>query len=326
MFELAPTYPSRSDLDWCWYLRKQGAMGEAVERILHDVGVMNPSGWADWQPSTLTNTGAPVAMNFTQDQDALELTMDVADPAEDPTNRVNDVCKIIKRLGGRGPSDALRDVISAGQGGAALRYGARLGIRKSKTDLQTMLYAELPATAADLSGLMTSVDFNPVLQEMGDAVRTTMLGYNASTGQVTLYWDFDGTDRSVLSKLAAPAGVDANDLSATIDKIAEDTPSTQLPGGKKGFSYATTGANKTPELALYFSAQDLFRNDADITQRVRAYGAERFTGYGHLMEILPPAPAGQAHHGLITMTGRKNANPTLSVNVAAAYHCPFEAI
>ena len=68
MFELAPTYPSRSDLDWCWYLRKQGAMGEAVERILHDVGVMNPSGWADWQPSTLTNTGAPVAMNFTRDQ------------------------------------------------------------------------------------------------------------------------------------------------------------------------------------------------------------------------------------------------------------------
>lgn len=324
MFELAPAYPSRSDLDWCWYLRKQGAMGEAVERILHDVGVMNPSGWADWQPSTLTNTGAPVAMNFTQDQGALELTMDVTDPAGDPTHRVNDVCKIIKRLGGRGPSDALRDVISAGQGGAALRYGARLGIRKSKTDLQAMLYAELPATAADLSGLMTSVDFNPVLEEMGDAVRTTMLGYNATTGQVTLYWVVDGTDRSVLSKLAAPACVDANGLSTTIDRIAEGTPGTLLPCGKMGFSYATTGAGKTPELALYFSAQELFGDDAAAQKRIRACGEERFTGYGHLMEILSPAPAGQTHHSLITMTGRKNANPTLSVSVAAAYHCPFE--
>ncbi len=323
MFAFAPAYPSRSDLDWCWYLRKQGAMGEAVERILHDIGVMNPSGWADWQPSTLTNTGAPVTMNFTQDQDALELTMDVADPASDPTNRVNEVSKIMTRLGGKAPPAALRDVISAGQCDTPLRYGARLSIRKSKTDLETTLYAELPAAAADLSGLMSAANFGPVLEELGDDVQTTMLGYNGTTGQVTLYWLVVGADRSVLPKLAGPANVDSATLSATIDKLTGQDPRTELPNRKLGFSYATTPNGTEPELALYFSAQGLFCNDAAVERQVRACGVDRMTGYAQLMEILSPAPIGETHHGLITMTARQNANPKLAVSVAAAYHCPY---
>ncbi|WP_341367409.1 hypothetical protein [Yoonia sp. BS5-3] len=326
MFAFAPAYPSRTDLDWCWYLRKQGAMGEAVERILHDIGVMNPGGWADWKASTLTNTGAPVAMNFTYDKSALELTTEVADPGDDPTNRVSHVCALLERLGGTAPSAALRDVISTAQSEANLRYGARLGLRKSKTDLQTTLYAELPAAAADLSGLMSSVNFKPVLDDLGDAARTTMLGFNGTTGQVTLYWLVEDADRSVLPKLTAPTDVDPQSLSATIDKIAEGTPADALPCRKMGFSYAATGPDAAPELSLYFSAQGLFGNDAAIEKRVKSCSADRLIGYSQLMEILNPAPRGQTHHGLITMTGQKNTSPALSISVAAAYHCPFETM
>lgn len=326
MFALAPAYPSRSDLDWCWYLRKQGAMGDAVERILHDIGVMNPGGWADWQPSTLTNTGAPAALNFIQDEAGLELTMDVADPASDPTNRVSKVCKIITRLGGTPPSAALRDVISAAQGDAKLRYGARLGIRQSKAGLQTMLYAELPAAAGDLSSLMSSAKVSPVLKDLGDQAHTTMLGYDGTTGQVTQYWVIEGADRTVLPKLAAPANVDADRLSTAIDKLTDSAPELTLPVRKLGFSYATAPNGGPPELALYLSAQQLFGNDAAVEQRIRACGVERLQGYANLMEILSPAPAGQTHHGLIRMTAREQADPMLAISVAAAWHCPYEVM
>ncbi len=129
MFALAPVIPSRSDLDWCWFLRRQGDAGEAFERILHNIGVMDPAGWADWKPSTLTDTGAPVSLTFTKDDNALELTTEVGDPAGDPTNRVNHVCKIMAELGANVPTAALRDVISTAQSDTKLRYGARLGLR-----------------------------------------------------------------------------------------------------------------------------------------------------------------------------------------------------
>lgn len=326
MFAFAPALPSRSDVDWCWYLRKQGAMGDAVERILHDIGVMDPSGWADWHPSTLTNTGAPVTVNFTQDEQVLELTMDVANPATNPDRRVSEVCNIIKRLGGTGPTAALRDVISAAQGDAQLRYGARLGIRQSASQLQTMLYAELPAGAGDLSSLMSSTNVSPVLKELGDQAYTTMLGCDGTTGQVTQYWMVEGVDRTVLPKLAAPANVDAGRLSAAIDKLTDTTLGLALPTCKMGFSYATTENGSPPELALYFSAQRLFGCDATAEQYVRSSGMDRMAGYANLMEILSPAPIGQTHHGMIEMTAHEQADPTLTVSVAAAWHCPFETM
>ena len=50
MFELAPAYPSRSDLDWCWYLRKQGASGLPVDRYHY---LLN---W-DWSDPTMPKHG-----------------------------------------------------------------------------------------------------------------------------------------------------------------------------------------------------------------------------------------------------------------------------
>lgn len=324
MFALAPAYPSRTDLDWCWFLRKQGAKGDAVERILHDIGVMNPGGWADWQPSTLTNTGAPVTVNFNQDDCALELTMDIADPGSDPTHRISDVCKIMKRLGGTPPSAALRDVISAAQSDAQLRYGARLGIRQSDTKLQTVLYAELPAAAGDLSSLMSSAKVGPVLEDLGDQAHTTMLGYDGTTGQVTQYWVIDGADQTVLPKLCVPANVEAGRLSAAIDKLTDSTRHKALPNSKLGFSYATTPNGTPPELALYLSAQRLFGTDAAAERYVRSNGVERMAGYSNLMESLGPASIGQTHHGMVEITARDGADPTLTISVAAASHCPFE--
>ena len=49
---------ARSDLDWCWFLRRQGVDGDRIERVMHDIGVLQPGGWAHWQGGTQTPSGA----------------------------------------------------------------------------------------------------------------------------------------------------------------------------------------------------------------------------------------------------------------------------
>lgn len=326
MFALALPIPSRNDFDWCWYLRRQGQAGDALERILHDIGVMHPSGWADWQPSTLTDTGSPVAMTFTKDQPGLDLTTEVGDPGNDVTNRVSQVCKIMSDLGAHIPPDGLRNVISAAQGVATLRYGARLGLRKTESGLETMLYAELPAAAADLSRLMSPTAFAPVLDALGTRVQTTMLGFNGTTKQITMYWIADQVDQTILPMLTKPAVVSPDALSLAIETITDTQPKLALPTRKLGFSYTTTSVQTPPQLALYFSARHMFGNDAEVERRVRACGGDGMGAYTNLMDIQSTTPPGQMHHGLVGMTARRGTHPLISISVAAPWHCPYEAM
>ncbi|MEL6681850.1 MAG: hypothetical protein AAFQ09_04305 [Pseudomonadota bacterium] len=326
MFAFSPAIPSRNDLDWCWYLRRQGRAGESIERILHDIGVMHPGGWADWAPSTLSDTGAPVTLTFRRGDDALEIMTEVADPSSDPTNRVNLVCKIMQDLGAELPSAALRDVISAAQGDVQLRYGARLGLRHDGSKCDVILYAELPAAASDLLSLMTSAPFKPTLDEIGETAKTTMLAYNASTREVTIYWVVEGADRTILPTLAAPAAVSHDALSRAIDEMQSAPSGPELPTRKLGFSYTDKPGEKTPQLSLYFSAKHLLDSDKDIEDRVRAYAIEPINAYTALMDIQCDIPAGRSHHTLVTMTAQQEAAPTLAISVAAPWHCPFEVM
>ncbi|MEL6839071.1 MAG: hypothetical protein AAFP85_07245 [Pseudomonadota bacterium] len=326
MFAFSPAIPSRSDLDWCWYLRRQGKAGEQLERILHDIGVMHPGGWADWAPSSLTDTGAPVTLTFRKGDTGLELMTEVADPDSDPTNRVNEVCKIMEDLGATPPSAALRDVISAAQGDVQLRYGARLGLRHDGTNCQVILYAELPAAACDLLGLMLSAPVKPALDEIGDSAKTTMLAYNAHTKDVTIYWVVEGADRTILPALAAPAAVSHDALSRAIDEMEAVSSGPELPTRKLGFSYTAKDAKTAPELTLYFSAKHMFGTDDEVERRVRACGGDEIDPYIHLMDIRCDAPAGRARHTLVSMTADQDNDPTLAISVAAPWHCPFEAM
>ena len=323
MFAFSPAIPSRSDLDWCWYLRRQGKAGEVLERVLHDIGVMHPGGWADWGPSSLTETGAPVMLTFRKDTPGLEMTTEVADPDSDPTNQVNEVCKIMQDLGATPPCAALRDVISAAQGDVQLRYGARLGLRHDGKTLQVILYTELPAAACDLLGLMTPAPLKSTMEEIGDRAKTTMLAYNTQTKEVTIYWVVDGADRTILPVLAAPAAVSHDTLSRAIDEVESAPSGPELPTRKLGFSYTAKGAEAPPELTLYFSAKHMFGTDEEVERRVRACGGDKISAYTNLMDIHDDATGTQTRHALVSMTANPDADPTLAISVAAPWHCPL---
>ena len=326
MFAFAPALPSRTDLDWCWYLRRQGREGEMLERILHDIGVMHPGGWADWSASSMTDTGAPVAVIFREGETGLEIATEVCDPGSDPTNRVTDVCKIMQDLGADAPSAALRDVISAAQGDTQLRYGARLGLRHDGETCDTILCAELPAAANDLATLMLPAPIQPVLDKLGTRVRTTSLAYDAKTKDVTIYWVADGVDRTVLPALAAPADVSHDALSRAIDGMTEATSNTGLPTQKLGFSYTARNMETPPKLKLFFSAKHMFGSDDAIEPRVRAYGGDDIKAYTNLMEIGADTPKNLVRHGLISMLADGDNAPKMGISVAAPWHCPLEVI
>ncbi len=323
MFHLAPAIPPRRDLDWCWYLRRIGRTGEALERVLHDIGVMQPGGWADWQPSQMTDTGAPVEMMFSTGQLALSLRTEVDNPGTDPGTRMDKVCNLIKSLGGTPPPLALRDVISAAQGSGDLCFGAWLGLHRCERDLRTSLFAEIPQTAADIAPLLASQKATAVLHDLGDATRITMVEYTAATGDTAIHGQSATALDVVVPQLAQVAGVSADALLREIgmmrcnDRELVDAPQTW------GFSL-TERATGLPALTLYLSAKAMFDTDAEITQRVKTYPGNHIMAYTALTDQLPPAPHGKTHHGQIGLLAGADHRPLLSIGVAAPTISPLD--
>ena len=314
---------SRSDLDWCWYLRKQGQIGEALERTLHDIGVMQPGGWAHWRNSTMTDTGSPVEMIFSAHGRCLSLRTEVDDPANDPRGRVAKVCDFIKTLGHTPPPEGLREVISAAQGDADLRFGAWLGMDKCATGHSATLYAEFPGTAADLAELVSSPKVTACLNDLGADAAIHMLSFDAETRQIALFCETTLDPKTIVPKLAEVAQVPAEPLLETIAQIL-DAGASAL--GKFGFSFTMQTDGTPPLLSLQLSSKDLFANDSVIGSIVRDYPGDHVTAYRGLADMLCPAPTGQMHHGDISLHAQGKNMSLLSIGLAAPWACPLYPI
>ena len=256
MFGFPRSTSARNDVEWCWFLRRRGKNGEAMERALHDIGVMDHSGWADWQASPLTGTGAPAEVVFTAGQAGLCVTTEVDDPARDPAERLNKVCTLISDLGGNAPDAALRDVIAAAQCGADLTYGARLNILQNGARRQTKLLAEIPPTAADLATLlMPSVSRS--LQTLGDNRALTMLECDSATGSVTIHGKITQATLPHLPPLAEIADVSPDSLALAMEGLTETAMSGALPADTLGFSLTARPAGQPPALSVFLPAAAL---------------------------------------------------------------------
>lgn len=324
MLGFAPAIPSRNDLDWCGYLRRQGREGEALERVLHDIGVMNPSGWADWAPSALTQTGAPVEMIFADGDTGLSMRTEVADPASDPCCRLSQVCRVMTELGGSAPGKGLRDVLYAAQSVGNLRFGARLGLHQSGDTLRTRLYAEIPAESRDLTGLIWPKDLCRILDECGPDARTTMLCYDATTGDVAMHFAMQRPDIGEIHKLANVAGVSGASIADAIAQLSDKREMGTLPMPQMFFCLAPQPKGAAPVLTVFLQAADLFDTDSHAAAGVESCAQDPMAHYDRLVDILPAAPKGRPHHGQIGLTARAGAAPVFSVGVSAPWSYPFE--
>ncbi|MEJ6403260.1 hypothetical protein [Yoonia sp. 2307UL14-13] len=320
MLNFAPIIPARSDLDWCWYLRRHGKSGEALERILHDVGVMDPGGWAAWGRSGLTQTGSPVEMVFSAGEADLALVTEVADPLEDRADRVDQVCRIIRGYGGKSPDRALRDVISAAQGAGRLNYGARLGLRHGKKGLQTALVAELPDGCTDIARLINAKRCDALLDGIPDEATAEMLTVDGSSDAMTIHFSLPDNSPDHLGELAALAQVSPDVLAIAIDQLSKKARGSIKP---TGFTYTITPGATAPILSLSFDAKTLFGTDRVATDRFKSSGGFFLTGYTALIDSLPPSVPQAMHHGRVELMARKGAAPLMSISVAAPWSCLF---
>jgi len=326
MFNFAPAIPSRRDFEWCSYLRRFGTTGDAMERLLHDLGVMDHSGWADWQPSALTRTGAPTNVVFASGRRGLQITTEIDDPSKPAQDRLDKACRIMADLGHPLPQPALRDVLAAAQGAGPLIYGARLAITQHAQKRQMRLLVELPAAAADLGALLTPA-ISTALSGIGrHDVRLTQLACDGSTGIRTLHGTIKRATLAHLPLLAEIAQVSPDLLARAIEGLADAAPGAPLPLGDLHFALATRhmGA-QPPVLTLFLGAAELLGCDARIARRIKACGGARLHGYTALLDALAPLHLpGVTHHGRIGLTARQGAMPLLSVDVAAPWTDPAE--
>lgn len=324
MSDRAPIISSRSDVDWCWYLRNNGPQGEALERALHDIGVLQPDGWASWQNSVMTDTGAPTEVFFSADQTTMSLCTEVDDPAKNPSDRLATACAKITLLGGKLPPLAIRDVIAAAQSVGSLQYGAWLGLHQKKDALGLTLLAEIPEDASDLTGLLIPPVLAPLLGSVGDAVCLTKVGCRTDTNETTLYFETQLAPDEIVLQLCDIAQTSAEPLLRNIiDMLDTGSLNAQLPK-TFGFSFRMHPSSDVPTLTLYVDAKAFFETDEVIENRVRAFPGDHVASYSALAERLLPAPNGLTHHGKIGLQARGDSWPLLSIGVAAPWICPFE--
>lgn len=322
MLRFARAIPTRKDLDWCWYLRRQDRAGDMIERALHDIGVMEPNGWADWAPSALTQTGAPVELTFAEGETGLCVQTEIADPASDPVDRFAQTCRTMTKLGGTPPSAALRDVISAAQSTDDLLYGARIGLRTRGHALQTQIYAELPDAATDLVNLMWPAEIGDLTENCGAGTCAKMLCLDGTSGRQIMHFTAPNATASILAPLAAIAQLSEPVITDAIARVLGATD--VFPIRQLSFSFAMQDYRKPPVLTLYLSAAELFGTDSAITANITERCTKPLPRYAGLIETLPRPFRGQTHHGMIGTTIHPDRAPSLSVNVAAPSFCPFE--
>jgi len=215
--------------------------------------------------------------------------------------------------------------VGAAQCGTDLQFGAWLGLHKSDADLGITLFAEIPATASDLSPLLTTPHLWPTLGAYIDEIWLTKVGYATLTGQVTLYFETSLAPAEIVPQLARLANVSPEPMLRDIDAMVQaDIPDAHVPE-TFGFSFAPHADGKPPTLTLYISAKALFVTDQEIEERVRAYPGDHVKAYAGLADQLLPAPIGLTHHGLIGLQARGDIKPLLSIGVAAPWVLPQDA-
>ena len=303
MFNFAPVIPARSDLDWCWYLRRHGRAGDMFERALHDIGVMDPAGWAPWRRSLLTPTGAPVEVLFVAGQPDFALTTEVVDPAQDAADRLETVCRVIETLDGGLIDQSLLDVVGAAQGSGKLQYGARLGLTVNSSRFTCALFAELPENGADVARLLYR---KTALAELVDG-RPIMLKIDADEGMTTLSFPAQDID---LDGLNQAAGIHADAFSCP-----ERWSQPSL------ISVAIDRDGALVSVVRTFRASDLFETDLKAGRYLR--DAEGFDGtaYRAMVDHLPPTAGGVMAHNTISLTAARGAKARMQVSVAAPWGC-----
>lgn len=323
MSSFSDVIAARSDLDFCWYLRKHGSVGENLERVLHNVGVLQPGGWANWQDSTMTDTGALLEMMFRQDCTVMSLRTEVGDPGADLTTRVAKVCAIMQDLGHQPPPAAFRDVISAAQGDAQLRFGAWLGLNMCDNRQSATLYADLPDGAADLTGLLASPAVTRAIADMGDSTHVDMATYTSMPESTAVFCTTTLDPAKAIPPLAALASVPAAPLLRQIDAMLDAGQASARPLSAFRFSLTTMASGGKPILNIHLSTKHIFGFDSWIGHMVRTYPGEHHAAYTGLADMLLPLPNGLTHHGEVSLTPNGDNRPDLSVNVAAPWVCPL---
>lgn len=313
------TIPHRSDLEWCGYLRRQGPEGEAMERVLHDIGVMVPGGWADWAPSRLTAVGAPIEMQFTQHASGLRLRTEVADPASDPVNRVSQVCRTMTRLGDTAPDFVMRDVLGAAQSSGTLNYGAWCDLHQTGKHLRSQLCAELPADAQDLIQIICPPRVHALLHPDLTGIRATMVCIDGATGTREMHFIARNTDAMILERLASAACVSHPMLVSAVRRLTGHRGADGQQFKRLGFSLLIGNQQDPPVLKLHFAAAKLFKTDRAAAAYLTSKNTAPIRGYQHLIDVLPATARGRIHHGLVHLIAQKDYAPWYSASVAAPW-------
>ena len=297
------------------FLETWGPAGARANRLLQDIGFSDsPS----WPASRLTPTGSPLEFGFTEAGGGLRYTVEVGSPGVNAERRLSDVCEFVSGRGFPPPPGDLLDRVTDLQAAGLLTYGAWLGVRHDGAGDRLKIYAEVPTAGGPAVEDWMNQVLGAPLRLPGPPPRIKMIGLDAGSSRVEVYYastDVLRTGVSMALNRAGLSGAPASILSV-IGGMTSVSAGARLPGRDVGFSYAVTQGTHEVAFTLYLVAQKLFGDDQSCTEWI----AGRLPGHGDLMPILPATPAGITHHGMVGLTVAPGvARPLLSTGVAAPW-------
>jgi hypothetical protein len=266
----------------------------------------------------LTPTGSPLEFGFADAGGGLRYTVEVGPPGRNAERRLSDICEFVSGRGFPPPPVDLLDRVTDLQAAGLLTYGAWLGVRHDGADDRFKIYAEVPTAAGPAVEDWMKQVLGAPLRLPGPPPRIELIGLDAGSGRVEVYYASTDMLRSGVSMALNRAGLSGTPASilSVIDGMTSVSAGARLPGRDVGFSYAVTQGAHEVAFTLYLVARKLFGDDQSCTEWI----AGRLPGHGDLMQILPATPPGITHHGMVGLTVAPGvARPLLSTGVAAPW-------
>jgi hypothetical protein len=306
---------------------RAGVFRRTLDLLMQDI--LDHAGQeAAWTYSTLNSNGSPLEFTFSTLNDEVRYTVEVGGPDLSPVERLAKVRALLLELGAEESAfaDLIVDLQSL-QVGAALRWGAWLGVRHQREMTEYKVYAEVPhGGSIRAEQLVDEYLGGPPPGPIGRAPHLVAVGRSPNSERCEFYYSLPGRglNRDQLRVIMAHVGradrLDALWELAQEVRIGGGTDS--LPEVEIGVSFSALPGNAATVCSIFAFAGDYVGGDALVRRQALRAAHQRGWSLGAYAALTAPVARRTLrceHHNVVAFI----AGPAAVLGLHVSLSPPF---
>jgi hypothetical protein len=272
---------------------RAGVFRRTLDLLMHDV-LNHASQEAAWTYSTLNSNGSPLEFTYSTLNDEVRYTVEVGGPDLSPVHRLAKVQTLLLELGAEESAFAELIVeLQSLQAGAALRWGAWLGVRHRSDSTEYKVYAEVPHEGSvKAEQLVDEYLGGPPPGPAGRAPHLVAVGRSPDSERCEFYYYLPGRglSRDQLHVIMAHVGLAdrLDDLWELAQEVRISRGSDSLPEVEFGLSFSALPGKTAVVCSVFAFAGDYVGGDALVRRQALQTAQQRGWSLGSYAAMTAP--------------------------------------